>query len=310
MFQSLRKFSFSSTSFTKFMGFLQFFYLYQVFVTDDVGGFSFSIPTIISILISIFSVILFFQFVAIIWCRFRWSRIVASLVFLNLFTTIVAYHFGAQELLNWSVLIDNWSIAFSPESAEVISSSLNPDALLYGLVFSILFLSLEFFFKTLSKDLSQPKSSRNARMVLVMYLLCLILPYDSQDPIVNFFRSIGHHYKIQRVFDQSTAYAPKQDLDQFQHKRVAFNKKPHVIVIAIESLNESALHQQTPSGNYYLPYMRTLRDQSVFVEQFYGNSIQTAKGHFALLFSSIPSLTGKTFVRFPDLKKDSIASVF
>jgi len=308
--QGVKSLRFSSTSFTKFMGFLQFFYLYQVFVTDDVGGLDFSMGTILSVLLSIFTVILFFQLVAIGWSKRRWSRVVASIIFLNLFTTLVAYHFGAQELLNWSVLIDNWTIAFSAESVDVMVSSLHPDALLYGAVFTVIFLGLEFFMRTISKDLGRPKSSRNFKAVLGLYLVCLMFPYDSQDPIINFFRSVGHHYKVQRVFDQSTATAPIQALSQFQQVSVGPSKRPHVIVIAIESLNESALHKQTPSGNYYLPYMRDLREKSVYIPQFYGNSIQTAKGHFGLLFSVVPSLTGKTFVRFPELKLPSMASVF
>lgn len=301
---------FKSTSFTKFMGFLQFFYLYQVFVTDDVGGLDFSWGTVFSVLLSIFSVILFFQLVAICWHKKRWSRIVASIVFLNLFTTIVAYHFGAQELLNFSVLIDNWSIAFGVAEFEVMFNSLHPDALLYGAAFTIVFLILEFFMRTVSKDLGAASSTRNLKAVAVMYLLCLVLPYDSQDPIINFLRSVGNHYKVQRVFDKSTAKAPIQDLAQFQNISISGKKRPHVVLIVVESLNESALHQQTPSGNYYLPYMRQLRNESVYIPQFYGNSIQTAKGHFAVLFSVVPSLTGKAFVRFPDLELPSIATVF
>ena len=55
-------------------------------------------------------------------------------------------------------------------------------------------------------------------------------------------------------------------------------------------------------------YLNQLESQSVTLKRFYGNSVQTAKGHFATLFSMIPSLKGKAFVKYPDLKIDSIAS--
>ena len=58
----------------------------------------------------------------------------------------------------------------------------------------------------------------------------------------------------------------------------------------------------------YTPYLNQLASKSVYVEPFYGNSIQTAKGHFGTLFSFIPSLKGKTFVKYPDIKINSIAN--
>ena len=145
-------------------------------------------------------------------------------------------------------------------------------------------------------------------LAIFTYLVFVFLPYNSFDPIANFIRSIKHHYTIQQLFKIDQKSVISYDPNRFQSQD--FNlKKPHIVIIAVESLNASILNKTVENGQAVSPFLNSLQDQSVFVEQFYGNSIQTAKGHFSLLFSVIPSLTGKTFVRFKDLNIPSIATV-
>lgn len=289
-----------------FMAFLQLYYMYHVFVTDDMGGFSFSFNSFFSIFFGSYTVALLFHLIVQVCARSRFVRIINCLLLLTLYCLLVSYHFGSQELFDFSVLVDNLTIIFTKQSFGVIFSSLHVEPLYYLVGIIVLFLILEYFKMSISQSVSVRYPSR--MIAVFMYLVFVFLPYNSADPIVNFIRSIKHHYTIQQLFEIDQKSVISFDVNRFQSQ--SFNyKKPHIILIAVESLNASILNKTVESGQPISPFLNGLQDQSVFVEQFYGNSIQTAKGHFSLLFSVIPSLTGKTFVRFKDLKVPSIASV-
>jgi phosphoglycerol transferase MdoB-like AlkP superfamily enzyme len=69
------------------------------------------------------------------------------------------------------------------------------------------------------------------------------------------------------------------------------------------------LNKKTPDGQEITPFLNTLQSQSVHVDRFYSNSIQTAKGHFSILFSTIPSIVGKEANKFTAIHLNSLATV-
>ncbi|MFC1617319.1 LTA synthase family protein [Candidatus Margulisiibacteriota bacterium] len=284
--------------------------MYQVFVTDDIGGLDFSPKTILIILLSVISVFLFFQIISTVFSYNKKHLVAANIFTLFLYSTLVAYHFGAQELLNWSVLSDNITIAFSTEAADVIWSSLDPNAFLYFLAFAAIFLGMEKWKKTMSKAKQEHPLRLKIAIGLIIYLIFIFIPIDSFDPFVNFFRSVAHHYISPVKIDlQKDKFLPLNDGKAFANLKLNIKKKPNVFLIVIESLNASSLGKASDSGKAYTPFMNKLSKDSVYVKRFYGNSIQTAKGHFATYFSVIPSVTGKSFVKHKELKLDSIASI-
>ena len=302
----VRSIQFNASFYVKFMGFLQLFYTYHFFVTDDVGGLDFSYQTIAIVVASIFTVMVSYMVLMSLVTR-QWVMVLVSIIGLNTFTTIVAYHFEAQELLDWAVLVDNVTIAFSFDAAQVMINNLNIDALLYGLVFSLILVVLELFFRTLSKPVYQHFTNRSRWVWLCVYVMILLSPLDSYDPVLNFFRSIKLYYTSYSTFKSSKATLPSVYVPSIAQENI---RRPHVLVIQVESLNHAVLGQLADNGKVITPFLNELMDQSVYIDQFYGNSIQTAKGHFATLFSVVPSVTGKAFVRYNDLKLPSIATVF
>lgn len=295
--------------FTWFMGGLQLYYLYEVFATNDTGGFSFSFMAISAIVWSIFTVMYLFQALAM-----ASNNRVISFCFVTigvlLFTITTSYHFGANDHLNWGVIIENLSIAFSPESADVMIHSLDTRALVYGLIIMIVSGCLEYKYRIVSGKKTKGISLTNRQIVFAIYGVFLILPIEPYDPIMLMGKSVYFYYKNT---DKFSVKVQENDWPLYQplhrHQSVHSARPEYIFLIVVESLNADVIGKKSEDGVVYTPFLNQLRHNSVFVDPFYGNSIQTAKGHFALFFSSIPILSGKTFVKYPSLKTDSIASV-
>lgn len=87
---------------------------------------------------------------------------------------------------------------------------------------------------------------------------------------------------------------------------------PNVFVIAIESFNAHFAEARTPDGREYTPFFNSLIPRGVYVENFYGNSMETPRGHFPLLCGIWPiasgrvygGLLGKSFHCLPEIFRD------
>ncbi len=75
----------------------------------------------------------------------------------------------------------------------------------------------------------------------------------------------------------------------------------------IESFNADIINKRTSDGREYMPFFNELVSKGRYIERFYGNSIQTAKGHFASLFSLVPLYKGKVFRQHADNNFVSLA---
>ena len=296
-----------------FIIFLQLFYMYQVFVTDDVGGYSFSIQSLCYMGLSIITVYLLFQIISVISSINKRIVVFSNLTLLICYGLITAYEFGANEALNWSVIADNLTIIWSLESLQVIINSLDIDALYYLIGFVLLWVILDLWKGIISKGQYNSHRRKKALCGTLLYLALIIIPTNSYDPIANVIRSAYGHYKS----DIKIEITPKENNYPFVNDGTEFNfdtitnkpKKPHIFLIIVESLNASALNKRTPKGLEYTPFLNQLQHNSLFIPNFYGNSIQTAKGHFATLFSAIPSIKGKAYTQFDQLSISSIALI-
>lgn len=61
----------------------------------------------------------------------------------------------------------------------------------------------------------------------------------------------------------------------------------------MESFNANFADSKSPQGVEYMPTFNSKIPQGVFFENFYGHSVQTAKGHFSILCGLAPLIKGK-----------------
>ena len=90
-----------------------------------------------------------FQLLANVSSR-RWVTLLLTALGLIIYSVSAAYTFGSHDSLNWTVLADNFSIAFTPESVNVILHSLDEKGLQYGAIIFIIFAILEWRYRTIS----------------------------------------------------------------------------------------------------------------------------------------------------------------
>lgn len=306
----LKKYVFLKVSpFGYFLMFLQFYYLYQVFVTNDVGGFSFSVFSIVLIFASMYTVYFLFQLISLIFGFNRLAIAIAGYVYILLYGLLVSYQFEAGQQFYFSIFADNISSAFSMEAFDVMYGSLHHPTLMYVPAFILIFIIFELWKKSISKGRQTEFIKRRLVVAASIYLAIVVIPVDSYDPYVNFFRSVVNYYtnsKNIKVSLNKGEYPFVNNGESFNNISVPYIKKPNVYLIMVESLNTSSIDKKD-NGVYHTPFLNQLKNNSVYVENFYGNSVQTAKGHFSILFGMIPSLQGKVFTKFKDLKIRSVA---
>jgi hypothetical protein len=75
--------------------------------------------------------------------------------------------------------------------------------------------------------------------------------------------------------------------------------RPHVILLFMESWSALYTDKARPDGRKFTPVFDAHRRDGLTYDHFYGNSVQSSRGHFATLCSLIPMLRGKESVDIP-----------
>ncbi len=78
--------------------------------------------------------------------------------------------------------------------------------------------------------------------------------------------------------------------------------RPHVIVLFLESWNGLLADKTRPDGRKFTPVFDAKRREGLTVDHFYGNSVQSSRGHFATLCSLVPLVRGREFVDLPNTR--------
>lgn len=74
--------------------------------------------------------------------------------------------------------------------------------------------------------------------------------------------------------------------------------RPHVILLFMESWGGLFVDRVRADGRRYTPIFDAHRREGLSYEHFYGNSMQSSRGHFATLCSLVPVFRGKEFTDF------------
>ncbi|NQY74429.1 MAG: sulfatase-like hydrolase/transferase, partial [Candidatus Margulisbacteria bacterium] len=293
-----------------FMVFLQFFYMYQIHSAPNMGGFKFTLVGIGFIILSLFQTLLFFQIISTAFSFNKIALVISNMMFLGIFGLGTAYHFAAKEPFDAAIIIDNFSSIFNVESPGVMLSLLNLDALYYTAGFMGIWLFFEIWKKWISGYPQQKPYWPKIGSTLLLYVLIVAAPITAHDPYTHFFKTIYRYVfkpPVTIVYEAGT-FPLIQNGESFNHIFPQSPSKPHVFIILVESLKESVILKKTDTHREITPFMNDLIQKSIYIPHFYGNSIQTSKGHFATLFSMIPSLTGKVFTKYPDIQAESIGT--
>jgi arylsulfatase A-like enzyme len=232
-------------------------------------------------------------------------RVAASLWLLALTHLGGAYAYRNKTFPDFSVVIDNIADAFSPQAMVVIATAFgmpHVGVTLLGV------LGLALLHRSGRVELVPPAASGAAwrgAAALSLYLLAVALPWTTPDPVLSFHQSVRNYIRGQSPYAvpyQSGTYPYVATFVPAHPVRAPDEALPNVFIIMVESYNARFLETAAPNGRPYTPVFDSLIPQGLFVERFYGNSIQTSKGQVAALCGILPSLRGKIFRRFPALR--------
>lgn len=163
---------------------------------------------------------------------------------------------------------------------------------------------------------SQSISTNNLKKILssgLLISLILFSPLQHNEELISITNSaISYNYRGQfkkYELPDGTAKFPYLNVNKLV-SNIKNETPPNVFLIILESCNSSYLESKSPDDKEYMPFMNSLIDKGIYVENFYSNSIFTGKGHFSILTGIFPSITQSVFSHFPDLKTQSIPEIF
>ncbi len=275
---------------------LQLFFIHF----SGVHYFKFIIRDAWRILQSFISIIAIFLIIKNVSGKRLWLSYFLQSIFILLYSALVGYVVKTKQSFDYSIIADNFNEIFYFESLSVIFNGLDTTPLWIAFFGIIVIIFFQIKKKTdIGYSYFLPK-----RTLILLAGLYLLLAADfviQFDETVNLFRSIYYHYRpTTNNIDFESIKTEYPFLIEEPNRSASAVKQPHIFLIMIESFNAGVINKRTSDGKEYLPFFNELMSKGRYIERFYGNSIQTAKGHFASLFSMVPLYKGKVFREYAD----------
>lgn len=286
-----------------------FLYLFQIHATESMGGFYFNAQGILLILLSFVPVALLFYLVNFLCNRSKKALILGNLGLLFMYGLGAAYHFHARVQFEWDMLKDNLANTFYLESLVYMWNSLEKEVFNYVLVFVLILLFMEWKNKSISRFQATVSGWRPIGVVVGLYLVCLFSAMPCYDPPSAFLKSIYvYYFKSMIHVNYEPGGYPLQTSGNGNFNSFTLSKQssPHIFLIVVESLNQSVIGKKTKEGKEITPFLNQLATQSLVVQNFYANSIQSARGHVSIFLSLLPSITDKITTQYVDLTTYSL----
>jgi len=275
-----------------------------IFAVNGVTGYSLDGAGIFNIIFSFLTLIILASSLESFFCN-RYIRRVLSVLFLIVIWSLNTYQSATGSTLDFSLVESNIGISFSREAFSVIGSYFS----LFDLLILIVFIAVIIFFEYRYYPCSDKKrvSFIAGTAGFIIWMILVIIPVQSGDGFTLFMKSrFFENKKVHQDEPLSKEYPYEKNsiaLTSF-HSSAPKSKrdKPNVFLILIESFNANFVETKAPDGIDYTPNFNSLINRGLYIERFYGNSMQTCKGQAATFFSILPSINGKLFVDYPDLK--------
>ncbi len=282
--------------------FIQLIY-FILLIIHNVSGYSISGQDILSMILSLFMLILLSSALELLLINNVMIKIFTPLAIL-FFWALNAYQLNTGTSLDYSLVRDNIGISFSKEAFSMISTPFN----VMDLVFLFIILLVVFFIEQKFSLMRRADgvTFKSGLTALFIWILLLLLPVQGGDVFSLFAKSaLGEN--------STPVYAQPVSSDfPYEKKSIpltsistvvpsAKKKRPNVFLILVESFNANFVDAKAPDGIEYTPNFNALINRGLYIDRFYGNSIQTCKGQAAVFFSILPSYKGKIFVDYPDL---------
>lgn len=237
----------------------------------------------------------------------RWARRLKAVAFF-FFVAVNFARFETAGSFDYGFAHENFRELASPAGRHIVLSNVRPWelALLFVLPLAIGGLA--------ARGPARPRPPRSARR-LAAALACLamlVVPplrhASSHESLTGFAVSALHFYGQSRAAEAAIngALFPfvKDSVPTPEATAISGGvaPRPHVILLFMESWSAAYAGEVSPDGRALTPVFDERRRDALTFEHFYGNSVQSSRGHFATLCSLIPLTRGKETIDLPETR--------
>jgi arylsulfatase A-like enzyme len=271
-----------------------------------------SASSIATALYSVLTINLFVFFINALTGGIKRVQAIANIVFLIFTCLYFSYHFKVNVILDYSVFAENTDILFTVDSFNEIRNALHISHIIALACIVSLSILLHLRFNVLYNSRIQKKFILRSVLFGALYAAVLFLPIQTYDDFTNYIKTVTEYYHVTSSKKEISGYPYYNDTIRGSAiSRTTMQKTgdyPDIFLIMIESFNSYYIEKKSPDGKEYTPFINSLIKDGVYVEKFYANSIQTAKGQSSVFLSVLPSYKKKIF-RMPTLNVTGLPEI-
>jgi arylsulfatase A-like enzyme len=288
----------------------------QVILLIKFSAFTFQHPLLlpVSIAASLLMPVLLVQSLRAITSRISLLGTLLLSIIIPIYYLLTLYHITEETPFDYSILHLNSDLLSSGQTWVLLLEKFRLQSyVLTAFLAGFLFLVMVFRKKRNPESDTFPVATGNGIYSTVFYLLLFVLPIRSMDQLKNLSLSVKNFMDQESSLEAASALLENPYPYYRQPDSTGMSADPdtlpNIFLVCLESCNGMLIEQRTEDGREITPVFNSLIPKGVYIEHFYGNSVQTARGFFSILSGTPPSYRKKIATSFPDLSFVTIPSV-
>ncbi len=236
---------------------------------------------------------------------------VLTLLLLISYALLYTFHYNQHVPLDFALVYENFSLLFYKESIDSLLAMLSISYLFYAIItiFFIYYLNRRYHLIS-HVPLKGELTKTTFATILFLNIFLIYAPIKNSNKINEFVESV-RYFNETRASSVSTNTPESYPYVHFNKISGTFSheKNPHVFLIFMESYNGLFTDNAAKNGKEVTPFFNKLKENGLFIENFYGHSIQTSKGQFGTLAGVLPSAYSKVFTTYGNLNLYALPSI-
>jgi phosphoglycerol transferase MdoB-like AlkP superfamily enzyme len=216
---------------------------------------------------------------------------------------LILYEFNRGSKLDVNLIRFNYAELASYWGFLAIIKEITFTYLLAASIFFVILVYLQMKWQFFSATPPRPKKRYLALATLFFSLIFFFFEQD-QNQFNALVKSIFRGYRMPELYRADLF----EDLEEFPYLNITTDsadtlpgERPHIFFILVESFNKSVVDAKMSDGRAITPFFNELKKEGVYLENFYSNSVQSARGYVASLCSVIPSFRHMILTHYADL---------
>ncbi|MBL6988993.1 MAG: sulfatase-like hydrolase/transferase [Bacteriovoracaceae bacterium] len=284
--------------------FIYFFYILRLHFRQGLQHQSADFGNIAIIFLGAISAILIFKIVEAITRWNRFLHVLVKILIICIYLLISDYHIRTRHNLDFAIILDNSNLIFYKESFFVVLNTFKSKDIIIALSFFFSLILLEIFKKSVSKTDYKKNMYVQFFVSLSLYVLIMTFSPYTYEELSGLNKSMLRYFFSKEAFQVSAEYKAKQFpyINEPSPKVTPLKDRPNIFIVLVESYNANFVLTRNEQNQEYTPFYNSMIKKGLYFNNFWGHSVQTAKGQLATFCSLLPTIRKKVFVNYPDIK--------